>query len=220
MTDTQNASPDRATLAQFWRKLAHLQSSGVPLVEGLSAIATDMAATVLAPLIATIKSEIENGWTISRSLTEHPEVFSAMTVALVRTGEIAGEVDKAVMRVADGLEAGTIDVGQKKPEQEIDPHLKAEADEVQEAFERTVQILNEGVKSHASDIHIEPYKDDARVRYRIDGVMHEAQRLSPQECRRLAAWRVPAMRTGSHSPLPRAGYTASPAAPARSRTAR
>lgn len=34
-------------------------------------------------------------------------------------------------------------------------------------------ILNEAVKRGASDIHIEPYEKEFRVRYRIDGVMHE-----------------------------------------------
>jgi type IV pilus assembly protein PilB len=34
-------------------------------------------------------------------------------------------------------------------------------------------ILNEAVKRGVSDIHIEPYEKEFRVRFRIDGVMHE-----------------------------------------------
>ncbi|BAI80578.1 type IV pilus assembly protein PilB [Deferribacter desulfuricans SSM1] len=34
-------------------------------------------------------------------------------------------------------------------------------------------ILNEAVKRGASDIHVEPYEKDFRVRLRVDGVMHE-----------------------------------------------
>ncbi|MBZ4671948.1 MAG: Type fimbrial assembly, ATPase PilB [Deferribacteraceae bacterium] len=34
-------------------------------------------------------------------------------------------------------------------------------------------ILTEAVKRGASDIHVEPYEKDFRVRFRIDGVMHE-----------------------------------------------
>jgi type IV pilus assembly protein PilB len=37
-------------------------------------------------------------------------------------------------------------------------------------------ILNEAVKRGASDIHIEPYEKEFRVRYRVDGVMHEHMR--------------------------------------------
>ena len=34
-------------------------------------------------------------------------------------------------------------------------------------------IINEGLKSRASDIHIEPFINRVRIRYRIDGVLHE-----------------------------------------------
>ena len=39
-------------------------------------------------------------------------------------------------------------------------------------------IITEAVKRGASDIHIEPYKKVLRVRFRVDGVLHEA--MSPQ----------------------------------------
>lgn len=38
-------------------------------------------------------------------------------------------------------------------------------------------IMNEAIKSRASDIHIEPQIDRVRIRYRIDGVLHEAMSL-------------------------------------------
>jgi len=38
-------------------------------------------------------------------------------------------------------------------------------------------IIEEAVKARASDIHIEPEKDRLRVRYRIDGVLHETMTL-------------------------------------------
>ena len=34
-------------------------------------------------------------------------------------------------------------------------------------------LISESVERHASDIHIEPFENRLRVRYRIDGVMHE-----------------------------------------------
>ncbi len=38
-------------------------------------------------------------------------------------------------------------------------------------------LLNQAVKDRASDIHIEPQEDDLKIRYRIDGVLHEVLRL-------------------------------------------
>lgn len=38
-------------------------------------------------------------------------------------------------------------------------------------------LINEAVKNRASDIHIEPEEDKLRVRYRIDGMLHETMSL-------------------------------------------
>jgi len=38
-------------------------------------------------------------------------------------------------------------------------------------------ILRQAVDKDASDIHIEPFEDDMRVRYRIDGVLHSVERV-------------------------------------------
>jgi general secretion pathway protein E len=37
------------------------------------------------------------------------------------------------------------------------------------------QIITRAVETQASDIHIEPFEDQLRVRYRYDGVLHEAE---------------------------------------------
>ena len=41
-------------------------------------------------------------------------------------------------------------------------------------------LISEGVQERASDIHIEPMETDVRIRYRIDGVLHEIRR-SPKK---------------------------------------
>ncbi|MHC4192374.1 MAG: GspE/PulE family protein, partial [Planctomycetota bacterium] len=42
-------------------------------------------------------------------------------------------------------------------------------------------IFFQAVHSRASDIHIEPYENEARVRYRIDGVLHDVLTLPKQQ---------------------------------------
>jgi type IV pilus assembly protein PilB len=44
-------------------------------------------------------------------------------------------------------------------------------------------LVSRAIKTGASDIHIEPYEKFLRVRYRLDGVLHEVQRLSPLEAK-------------------------------------
>ena len=47
---------------------------------------------------------------------------------------------------------------------------------------RLVQLLiNEAVQLRASDIHVEPFEDRVRIRYRIDGVLHERDSLPKRQ---------------------------------------
>lgn len=39
------------------------------------------------------------------------------------------------------------------------------------------QLLREAIDLGASDLHIEPYRDDGRVRFRVDGLLREGERL-------------------------------------------
>jgi type IV pilus assembly protein PilB len=53
-----------------------------------------------------------------------------------------------------------------------------EVDESSAPIVRLVQMMiTEAVQLRASDIHVEPFEDRVRIRYRIDGVLHERDRL-------------------------------------------
>ena len=43
------------------------------------------------------------------------------------------------------------------------------------------KIFFQAVHSRASDIHIEPYEDEARIRFRVDGVLHDVFTLPKQQ---------------------------------------
>jgi type IV pilus assembly protein PilB len=53
-------------------------------------------------------------------------------------------------------------------------------------------VLTDAIKKNASDIHIEPYEKDFRVRYRIDGVLYEVMR-PPRKLRNPLTSRVKIM---------------------------
>lgn len=59
---------------------------------------------------------------------------------------------------------------------EVKPEVKGEAPEIiREAPVSNIvnQLLEYAIKTRASDIHIEPQDDQTRVRFRIDGILHE-----------------------------------------------
>ena len=39
-------------------------------------------------------------------------------------------------------------------------------------------VIDRGIVSHASDIHLEPAEDSLRVRFRIDGILFDQEPLS------------------------------------------
>ncbi|MFP6692780.1 MAG: GspE/PulE family protein, partial [Pirellulales bacterium] len=60
---------------------------------------------------------------------------------------------------------------------ETDPMQGADDDELDESSAPIVKlaslIINEAVQLRASDIHVEPFEDKVRIRYRIDGILIE-----------------------------------------------
>jgi len=85
------------------------------------------------------------------------------------------------------------DIGERGPEfireeEEDVGHLKDLASEA--PIIRLVNLLlTRAVEGRASDIHIEPFEDELKIRYRIDGVLHETE-STPKKLQRSEERRV------------------------------
>ncbi len=84
------------------------------------------------------------------------------------------------LRQGYGVGAETFDaILEGRADDELGVDLKQETNVLdQEDSEASVvkfvnQILREALEQRATDIHVEPLQDDLRIRYRIDGVLHE-----------------------------------------------
>lgn len=62
------------------------------------------------------------------------------------------------------------------PEEELD--IEADDSEIKPAVQLANMILSQAVNSKASDVHIEVYENQLRIRFRIDGVLHDTMQLS------------------------------------------
>ena len=65
------------------------------------------------------------------------------------------------------------------PEGETDEKLAIKAATETPLVQSLNLIIDEAVKARASDIHIEPEEDRVRIRYRIDGTLHDTMALPP-----------------------------------------
>jgi type IV pilus assembly protein PilB len=83
---------------------------------------------------------------------------------------LTGEVGQALESLAEELEKKEVKEGPAKAKLE---ELSAEA-----PITRIVAVIvRHGVESRASDIHVEPFEDKVRVRFRIDGILTTALTL-------------------------------------------
>ena len=77
-----------------------------------------------------------------------------------------------------GLDTGAdVDVVKSEEGQEIDLSDLAKSTESAPIIKVSNLILIEALKAGASDIHIEPYEKEFRVRFRVDGILHNIMAL-------------------------------------------
>jgi type IV pilus assembly protein PilB len=77
-----------------------------------------------------------------------------------------------------GLDAGAdVDVVRGEEGQEIDLSDLAKSSESAPIIKVSNLILIEALKAGASDIHVEPYEKEFRVRFRVDGILHNIMAL-------------------------------------------
>ena len=108
-------------------------------------------------------------------------VRDAIAAALGRAVRVAVavpiELDAAIDRLYAAPEEG-IEFGAPVEETETEP-IENDAERLRDlASEAPVirlvnQLIARAVETHASDIHVEPFEDRLRIRYRYDGVLHE-----------------------------------------------
>ncbi|MFN8091512.1 MAG: ATPase, T2SS/T4P/T4SS family [Vicinamibacteria bacterium] len=77
----------------------------------------------------------------------------------------------------DAMGDAEADVETVKEDDEIDLGNLAKSADAAPVVKLTNNLLVDSLKRGASDIHIEPYEKDFRVRFRIDGVLYEVMRL-------------------------------------------
>ncbi|CAN5538909.1 type II secretion system F family protein [soil metagenome] len=88
----------------FFRQTATMLEAGVPIVQTLHTISGQSGSGKLQDIIKETAASVEQGMPISHILQRYPEVFTPITVSMVRAGEDGGILDATMAQVADYLE--------------------------------------------------------------------------------------------------------------------
>jgi len=102
------------------------------------------------------------------------EVVVAADDAIKRAIERYYDSSSSIDEVMQGFDDSDIEI--VDDHDDVDVGELAKASEDAPVVKLVNLILTDAVKRSASDIHIEPYEKEFRVRYRIDGVLYEVMR--------------------------------------------
>ena len=95
----------KAEVANFTRQLATLLQSGIPLAEALGALFDQIENVRFKVPVGEIKTAVNEGTSLADALSKHKKIFDDLYVSMVRAGEVAGNLDDVLGRLADFIEA-------------------------------------------------------------------------------------------------------------------
>ena len=87
-------------LSVFSRQLATMVSSGVPLVQAFEIIGKGHENPSMQDMLLAIKTDLENGSSLSQSMRKHPRQFDDLFCNLIRAGEQAGILETLLNKIA------------------------------------------------------------------------------------------------------------------------
>ncbi|GBD98882.1 MAG TPA: type II secretion system F family protein [Nitrospirae bacterium] len=88
----------------FTRQFSTMIDAGLPLVQALDILSTQVENKTFARVLGEIKVDVEGGSTFADSLKKHPKVFSELYVNMVAAGEAGGILDTILNRLANYIE--------------------------------------------------------------------------------------------------------------------
>jgi general secretion pathway protein F len=88
--------PSQAEVTTFTRDLALLLKAGARLDDALELLASDADVGRLRPVVGKLRAALLSGESFAGAIADHPSLFPAMYVALVRVGEVSGTLDQVL----------------------------------------------------------------------------------------------------------------------------
>lgn len=88
----------------FTRQFATMIEAGLPLVQSLEILTSQVENKTLAKALASIKTDVEGGSTYADALKKHPRIFSELYVNMIAAGEAGGILDTILNRLAEYIE--------------------------------------------------------------------------------------------------------------------
>ncbi|MFQ5454044.1 MAG: type II secretion system F family protein [Candidatus Zixiibacteriota bacterium] len=90
----------RIEISRFTRQFATMIGAGLPMVQCLDILSSQMENKELAKIVVQVKEGIQGGATLSEALARHPKIFDHLYTNMVEAGEVGGALDAILNRLA------------------------------------------------------------------------------------------------------------------------
>ncbi len=91
-------------LVIFTRQLATMIGAGIPLMEALEILHSQTANPRFAIVLDRVVEDIRAGSDLSAAMSKYPTVFSNIYLSMIRAGEVSGQIDDILVRLAGYME--------------------------------------------------------------------------------------------------------------------
>jgi type II secretory pathway component PulF len=91
-------------LVLFTRQMSDLVEASVPILRALQIVERQTTHPQLKEVISKMANDVKDGASFSEALAKHPRVFANMYVNMMKTGEVSGQLDTILRRLADYYE--------------------------------------------------------------------------------------------------------------------
>jgi type IV pilus assembly protein PilC len=101
----KKSSVKKGELEVFTRQLSTMLAAGIPMLEGLEILADQAESPGFGYCLTQVVDAIRSGSDLSKAMEPHPKVFSDIYISMIRAGEVSGQLDIILTRLAEYLEA-------------------------------------------------------------------------------------------------------------------
>ncbi len=87
----------------FSRQMYTLDKAGVPILRAFSGLEASATKHAMMEVLKDVRENLSQGRELSSSLAQHPGVFGAFYIAMIRVGEMSGRLTDVYLRLSEHL---------------------------------------------------------------------------------------------------------------------
>lgn len=88
----------------FTRQMCDLVEASVPILRALKVVADQTENQIFREIVVEMHKTVSDGGSLSDALAQKKDLFSDLYISMVKTGEVSGQLEKVLLRLASYLE--------------------------------------------------------------------------------------------------------------------